>query len=800
MSFFEAEGKTHNFPALASRNYLPNLWLKWDRTDRNALKRDECNAAFNQLLRQMKAVPAFARRIEFADLTSFDPETHMAVVDEFLQSVLWPKVGKELRDPAGHTAFASNDLRNAWQACARLDFGSSLGKALADDLDKVFRLDNYGNVISLFARPNSPVAAAYDHFFPFSRGGRTRSVPGSLETNIIMIQWKANSIKSDTIEQLLQPSDLCTGLTPEQVTNALKSSNGFYGVPAVPFLLGFDPVLDCSSVPDRGDVFANWKIANVEGGKPFRDQIVDALVRIREAEVKREQAYIDRKQKRADRKENSQTKVNPYTFAVADGSAPAAAATPPPSMRLLEYGVYLRATLVDGTLDPAEIDALAHLRDKHTITDAEHDAVLKDTGLAASYADALAKANKSAAASATPSKKENARARQLESMAKAAAVTIDDEAPLDRVALAEARKDTGAADETNKFLKEQFDAVQGKLQAERLPSFTVPELRAKCRALELPVSGKKEELIARITERLNADDNQVASKQSAASDVDDSLRKLTKPQLLERAATEKLTIPADAKRTKLTLFRHVSETLTLIASLPSLTKPKLSELLRTRSLPVSGSKEQLIERVRAAIAAGTPVAGDAAAAPAAPAAPAAATASSDGSDDDDDVDDDNDSGKREKLADKAAQRRAEVDKLDRSKLTAECAKLKVPTEGATDNDDELRRRLVVASELDTLSLAELRAKCVSACLKVKGNKAALRERLIAALGAPPPTAASVSQTPPPSPAGKKSTEADRAHWMEQTKPVLADKCKELGLKVSGTKEELVQRILDANAK
>jgi hypothetical protein len=796
MSFFEAEGKTHNFPALASRNYLPNLWLKWDRTDRNALKREDCNAAFNQLLRLMKADAAVAKRIAFTDLTSFDPETHMAVVDEFLQSTLWPKVGKELRDPAGHTAFASQDLKNAWQACGRLDFGSSLGKTLADDLDKIFRLDNYGNVISLFARPNSPVAAAYDHFFPFSRGGRTRSVPGSLETNIIMIQWKANSIKSDTIEQLLQPSDLCTGLTPEQVTNALKSSNGFYGVPAVPFLLGFDPVLDCSCVPDRSDVFANWKIGNVEGGKPFRDQITDALVRIREAEVKREQAYIDRKQKRADRKENSQTKVNPYTFAVADGSA-ATAAAPAASMRLLEYGVYLRATLVDGTLDPAEIDALAHLRDKHTITDAEHDQVLKDTGLTAAYADALAKANKSAAPAAaapTPTK-QTARARVLESMSKAAAVTVDEEAPLDRVALAKAREEIGAADETNKFLKEQFDAVQGKLQAERLPTFSVPELRAKCRALELPVSGKKEELVARITERLNADDNQVATKQSAASAVEDSLRKLTKPQLLERAATEKLTLPADAKRSKLALFRHVSDTLTLIESLGSLTKPKLADLLRERSQPVSGSKEQLIERARTAIAAGTPVASAAAASAAAPAAPAAAPASDDSSDDEGDHD--NDSGKREKLADKAALRRAELEKLDRSKLTAECAKLKVPTAGAEDSVDELRRRLLVVSELDTLSLAELRAKCVSACLKVKGNKAALRERLVAALGAPPPTAASVAQTPPPSPA-KKSSEADRAHWMEQTKPVLAEKCKELGLKVSGTKEELVQRILDAN--
>jgi hypothetical protein len=383
-------------------------------------------------------------------------------------------------------------------------------------------------------------------------------------------------------------------------------------------------------------------------------------------------------------------------------------------------------------------------------------------------------------------------------MSKAAAVTVDEEAPLDRVALAEAREEIGAADETNKFLKEQFDAVQGKLQAERLPTFSVPELRAKCRALELPVSGKKEELVARITERLNADDNQVATKQSAASAVEDSLRKLTKPQLLERAATEKLTLPADAKRSKLALFRHVSDTLTLIESLGSLTKPKLAELLRdaiAAGLGHQGAADRARSRRHCRWhTSGRRCGGGTGGAQRRQRPQRRRTAASD----DEDVDDDNDSGKREKLADKAAQRRAEVEKLDRSKLTAECAKLKVPTEGAADSVDELRRRLVVASELDTLSLAELRAKCVSACLKVKGNKAALRERLIAALGAPPPTAASVAQTPPPSPAGKKSSEADRAHWMEQTKPVLADKCKELGLKVSGTKEELVQRILDAN--
>lgn len=40
-----------------------------------------------------------------------------------------------------------------------------------------------------------------------------------------MIQWKANSVKSDTLEQLLQPAELCNGLTPEQTIAALKVSS-----------------------------------------------------------------------------------------------------------------------------------------------------------------------------------------------------------------------------------------------------------------------------------------------------------------------------------------------------------------------------------------------------------------------------------------------------------------------------------------------------------------------------------------------------------------------------------------------
>jgi hypothetical protein len=578
-----------------------------------------------------------------------------------------------------------------------------------------------------------------------------------------MIQWKANSIKSDTIEQLLQPSELCTGLTPEQVINALKSSNGFYGVPAVPFLLGFDPLLDCSCVPDRSDVFANWKAATVEGGKCFRDQVVDALVRVREAEVKREQAYVDRKQKRADRKESSQTKVNPYTFQAASASSPAAPAV---DIRLLEYGVFLRATLVDGQLDPAEIDALAHLRGKHGISDAEHETVLRDSGLADTYRAALAKATAAAAAApAAQAKPKTKKERLLEAIAKAAATAVDDEAPVDRAVLSDARSATGATDETNKFLSEQFDAVQGKLQCERLAAFTVPELRAKCRSLDLPVSGKKEELVARITERLMADDARVATKQSAATSIEDALRALTDAELRARAAAEKLTIPPDAAVSKLTLFRFVADSLTALAALPTSNKSQLVAAARERGLAVSGTKEQLNERLRTAIlAAKRPVV-------ATNAAPAAAFA--DALSDDDDAADEPSESEREKLSDASQTRIAALAKLGRAELEAECAKLQVPTAGAAD-DAELRRRLQVAAELSVASLAELRSKCVIASLKVKGSKATLRDRLLAALAPTPTTAASDATL--------------------LTKVQLVDQCRQLGLKVSGTKEELIARI------
>jgi hypothetical protein len=56
MSWF-AEEKS-NFPKLASRDLLPNLWLKYERSDRVPLRKSDCMATFAALTSEMKKMHA----------------------------------------------------------------------------------------------------------------------------------------------------------------------------------------------------------------------------------------------------------------------------------------------------------------------------------------------------------------------------------------------------------------------------------------------------------------------------------------------------------------------------------------------------------------------------------------------------------------------------------------------------------------------------------------------------------------------------------------------------------------------
>lgn len=62
-------------------------------------------------------------------------------------------------------------MTETWDRCKRITWdGSGIKASLCDALDTIFRLDIYGNVVSLYSLPNNICSGAYDHFFPYSRG------------------------------------------------------------------------------------------------------------------------------------------------------------------------------------------------------------------------------------------------------------------------------------------------------------------------------------------------------------------------------------------------------------------------------------------------------------------------------------------------------------------------------------------------------------------------------------------------------------------------------------------------------
>lgn len=56
MSWFKEEPR--NFPILASRDLLPNLWLKYERSDRVPLRKSDCMSTFAALTSDMKKTHA----------------------------------------------------------------------------------------------------------------------------------------------------------------------------------------------------------------------------------------------------------------------------------------------------------------------------------------------------------------------------------------------------------------------------------------------------------------------------------------------------------------------------------------------------------------------------------------------------------------------------------------------------------------------------------------------------------------------------------------------------------------------
>jgi hypothetical protein len=113
MSWFDSE-KSHNFPALASRDVLPNLWLKYERSDRTPLNRDDCHKSFATLTAEMRSSATHGVKAVWKSLDDFDAEHQIADLQDWLENVKWPKVGKQLRDPIGHTVCELVPVRALW--------------------------------------------------------------------------------------------------------------------------------------------------------------------------------------------------------------------------------------------------------------------------------------------------------------------------------------------------------------------------------------------------------------------------------------------------------------------------------------------------------------------------------------------------------------------------------------------------------------------------------------------------------------------------------------------------------------
>ena len=78
------EEKSSNFPRLCSRNLLPNLWLKWERSDRTPLSKADARSTFSALIvKGLKNDEAFASKMKFDSLDDFDASRDLSLVSDW---------------------------------------------------------------------------------------------------------------------------------------------------------------------------------------------------------------------------------------------------------------------------------------------------------------------------------------------------------------------------------------------------------------------------------------------------------------------------------------------------------------------------------------------------------------------------------------------------------------------------------------------------------------------------------------------------------------------------------------------
>uniref|UniRef100_A0A7I4FD07 Myb-like domain-containing protein n=1 Tax=Physcomitrium patens TaxID=3218 RepID=A0A7I4FD07_PHYPA len=131
--------------------------------------------------------------------------------DDFQHLKEWDTVFPVLAEREKESSTAQKFAEELWQ---QLDH---LGNAGFDPAK--FRVDPYGNVVYWNADPSSPLAWDIDHWFPRSRGGKTK-LP-----NLRIVQWQAYLRKRNRLEFLVPWWDLQHGCSINQFLSAFAAKN-----------------------------------------------------------------------------------------------------------------------------------------------------------------------------------------------------------------------------------------------------------------------------------------------------------------------------------------------------------------------------------------------------------------------------------------------------------------------------------------------------------------------------------------------------------------------------------------------
>ncbi len=134
--------------------------------------------------------------------------------------------------------------KQAWSSlkliseCLPSKLKKNIPKNVLNCLDYIFRVDIFGNVVSVFAVQGSKSGCHYDHIFPWARGGRTNSVNETRPLNIHILHYLANLRKKDAILQTIDPRAMVVGYSPIEFVRFLCSRNGDCGLPVIGRCLG----------------------------------------------------------------------------------------------------------------------------------------------------------------------------------------------------------------------------------------------------------------------------------------------------------------------------------------------------------------------------------------------------------------------------------------------------------------------------------------------------------------------------------------------------------------------------------